>query len=95
MRHLISSWAVGIVMLAGMVHAQQWERLSLDGGHFDRFWTNPINERVIFACTQNKDLYRSVDRGLHWARITNEAAPFKRTYLDMDFDAKGRIYLLV
>lgn len=74
-------WTWGIILLAGTLQAQQWERLPLDGGHLDRFWVNPYSERVIFACTQNKDLYRSVDHGLHWTRITNEAAPFKRTYL--------------
>lgn len=91
---LVSGLVIAVCLFVDLLPAQQWERLPLNGGHFDRFWTNPLNERVIFACTQNKDLYRSVDRGLHWTRITNEAAPFKRTYLDMDFDAKGRIYLL-
>ncbi len=94
MSHLISSWAVGIVFLAGMVHAQEWERLPLDGGHLDRLIVNPYNDHEIYGFIQGKDLYRSVDGGLHWKRIISDTIPFHPYYLDLTVDLRGRVYTI-
>ncbi|MBE0643206.1 MAG: hypothetical protein IH600_03935, partial [Bacteroidetes bacterium] len=94
MRHLISSWAMGIIFLVGMAHAQQWERLPLNVGYLDKLVQNPYNPMEIVGYVQTGDFYRSIDGGSSWKKIEQDNVPFQRAYIDMTFDPAGRLYLI-
>lgn len=94
MWRLITGWTLGLVFLAGMLHAQQWERLPLNIGYLDKLVQNPYNPMEIVGYIQNGNFYRSTDGGLSWGEVQKDSVPFVRSYHRLRMDSIGRYYLM-
>lgn len=86
---------MGLILLAGLLHAQQWERLPLNVGHLDVLVRNPYNPAEIVGYLQTGYFYRSTNGGASWQKIIQGDVPFKREYIHLSFDAQSRLYLIV
>lgn len=86
---------MGLMLLAGLLPAQQWERLPLNVGYLDKLVQNPYNPMEIVGYLQSGDFYRSTDGGSNWLKIEQVDAPFQRNYYsDLSFDSQNRMYLI-
>jgi photosystem II stability/assembly factor-like uncharacterized protein len=88
-------WTMGLAVLAGTLHAQQWERLPLNIGFVDKIVQNPYYPTELVGYVRTGDFYRSHDAGLSWRRIQQDVVPFKRDFLSLTFDSRNRLYLIV
>lgn len=93
MWRLVSGWSMGLVLLAGLLHAQKWERLPLNVGYLDKLVQNPYNQTEIVGYIRDGFFFRSTDGGQSWKKIEQGVVPFRRSYIDLAFDSKGRLYL--
>jgi photosystem II stability/assembly factor-like uncharacterized protein len=99
MIRMIRRWScvagiVGVLFSGNPVFAQQWERLPLNVGYLDKLVQNPYNSMEIVGYIRDGDFFRSVDGGLSWKKIEQGNVPFKRAYIDLDFDSQSRLYLI-
>ncbi len=82
-----------LLYLCQPLAAQQWERLPLNGGQFDKLVQNPYNEVDIIGYNRQGNFFRSVDGGNSWERMRNENFPFHQGFMNITFDLQGRIYV--
>ncbi|MCZ7558230.1 MAG: T9SS type A sorting domain-containing protein [Bacteroidia bacterium] len=81
-----------LCLLCQPLAAQQWERLPLNGGQFDKLVQNPYNEKDIIGYNRQGNFFRSKDGGNSWTRMRNETFRFDQSFVNFTFDPQGRIY---
>jgi photosystem II stability/assembly factor-like uncharacterized protein len=81
-----------LCLLFQPLDAQQWERLPLNGGQFDKLVQNPYNEKDIIGYNRQGNFFRSKDGGNSWVRMRNENFRFDQSFVNFTFDPQGRIY---
>ena len=55
------------VLTAGLAAQAQWERIPIQGGHFERLVKHPFKENELYGIVEQYGIYRSTDQGYTWA----------------------------
>ena len=55
------------VLTAGLAAQAQWERIPIEGGHFERLVKHPFKVNELYGIVEKYGIYRSTDQGYTWA----------------------------
>ena len=63
----IAGCVLAAVLTAGLAAQAQWERIPIQGGHFERLVKHPFKENELYGIVEKNGIYRSTDQGYTWA----------------------------